>query len=219
LAPFGLAIGVNIIVALGGELGLAGASALGLAALLVAVFLWYGIEIMAAKPPAAAAREEAAADIALKDRIGDLMTETRIVLPGVQALLGFQFAAYLTEAFAKLPADARAAHDISLVFLLASMVLLMTPAAFHRLAEDGRETDRLCRLSVTMIVLALGALALGLTADVYVATMVVTRDSTAALAAAAAAAAVAFSIWFIYPLARRGRGASRGTPLRGGAHA
>ena len=31
------------------------------------------------------------------------MTETRIVLPGVQALLGFQLIAYLYSGFSKLP--------------------------------------------------------------------------------------------------------------------
>jgi hypothetical protein len=206
LAPFSLAIGVNIVVALGDELSLAGAAALGFAAVIVASFLWYGIGIMAAKPGAAGALEQASADVSLKDRVSDLMTETRIVLPGVQALLGFQFAAYLTDAFGKLPANSRGAHDIGLLFLLVSMVLLMTPAPFHRLAEDGRETERLCRLSVTMIVAGLAALALGLAADVYVATAVVTKSSAAAICAATAAGAIGSSIWFAYPLVSRRRG-------------
>ena len=206
LAPFALAIGVNIVVAAGGELGLAGATALAVTAVLVAAFLWYGLELMAAKPREGGRLDSQSADVTLKERISELMTETRIVLPGVQALLGFQFAAYLTQAFANLPADARIAHDVGLVLLLTSMVLLMTPAPFHRLAEDGRETERLCRVTVTMIVLALGALALGLAADVYVATMVVVKDSLVALFAALAAAAVGLSVWFVYPLLARGHG-------------
>jgi len=208
LAPFALAIGVNIIVALGDEFGLAGASVLAAAAVLVAGFLWYGIEIMAAKPQRVSAPECQDANIALKDRVSDLMTEARIVLPGVQALLGFQFAAYLTQAFAKLPANARMAHDVSLVLLLLSMVFLMTPAPFHRLAENGRETERLCRLTQTMIILALATLAFGLAADVYVATMVVMNNSAAALSAAGLAAAIGISVWFLYPLAVRQRGGS-----------
>jgi formate hydrogenlyase subunit 3/multisubunit Na+/H+ antiporter MnhD subunit len=151
------------------------------------------------------------------------MTETRIVLPGVQALLGFQFAAYLTQAFAKLPADARLAHDVSLILLLSSMVFLMTPAPFHRLAEDGQETERLCRLTVTMIVLALAALALGLAADVYVATMVVMKNSAAALVAAGSAAAIGVAVWFVYPLLSRRSARAlalsrRRRALGGGAH-
>lgn len=213
LAPFGLAMGVNVAVVLGGELGPAGAMALGVIAVIFAAFLWYGIEIMAAKPLGSPRSDEPSGAVALRERVSDLMTETRIVLPGVQALLGFQFAAYLTDAFARLPADARAAHDLSLVLLLASMVLLMTPAPFHRLAEDGRETERLCRLTVTMIVLALGALALGLAADIYVAAMVVTKNGAAAAAFAAAAAVFALSVWFVYPLVCRAR---RGSPLSTG---
>ena len=209
LAPFALAIGVNIVVALGGEFGLAGALVLAAAAVLLAGFLWYGIEIMAVKPQRASGPECQDANVALKDRVSDLMTEARIVLPGVQALLGFQFAAYLTQAFAKLSADARMAHDVSLVLLLASMVFLMTPGPFHRLAEDGRETERLCRLTRTMILLALAALAFGLAADIYVATMVVMNSSTAAFSAAGLSAAIGISIWFLYPMAVRRRGGSR----------
>jgi hypothetical protein len=210
LAPFALAIGVNIVVATGGELGLAGSVGLAVAAVLGAAFLWYGIEIMAARSsgPRSPKSQADTVAVSLKERVGDLMTETRIVLPGVQALLGFQFAAYLTQAFAKLPADARMAHDISLVLLLTSMVLLMTPAPFHRLAEDGRETERLCRLTVRLIALALAALALAVALDVYVAVMAVMNNSLAASLAAALAATLALAVWFAYPLMARGSSAA-----------
>ena len=66
-----------------------------------------------------------------------------------------------------------------------------------------------------MIILALAALAFGLAADVYVATMVVTNSGAAALSAAGLAAAVRNSVWFLYPMAVRQRGESRPTkPLR-----
>ena len=105
---------------------------------------------------------------------------------------------------------------MSLVLLLVSMVLLMTPAPFHRLAEDGRETERLCRLTVTMIVLALGALAFGLAADVYVATMVVVGRSVVAIAAAVGAATIALLIWFAYPMLSRRRAGAPPAPANGG---
>ena len=49
---------------------------------------------MSATPQGGEGGECPSQGVSLKDRVGDLMTETRIVLPGVQALLGFQFAAY-----------------------------------------------------------------------------------------------------------------------------
>jgi hypothetical protein len=88
------------------------------------------------------------------------------------------------------------------------MVFLMTPAPFHRLAEDGRETERLCQLTVTMILAALAALALGLAADAYVVTVVVTKNSIAAVCACLAAAAISLAVWFAYPIVARSQATS-----------
>ena len=39
----------------------------------------------------------------LKTKIEQMLTEARVVIPGAQALLGFQLIAVLTKAFADLP--------------------------------------------------------------------------------------------------------------------
>src|SRR5262249_42425912 len=46
----------------------------------------------------------------LKDRIDHVLTEARLVLPGAQALLGFQLLIFLTEAFDKLPQPLKLIH-------------------------------------------------------------------------------------------------------------
>lgn len=214
LAPFAAAIGLNVLVAAASELGTALATAFAAGAILVALFLWYGVEMMVRRPdrPDAASRDSGA-ETSLKDKINDLMTEGRIVLPGVQALLGFQFAAYLTDAFAKAPAGARLAHNISLGLLLLSMILLMTPAPFHRLAEHGQDTERVCRVSARLLLCALAALALAVSSDVYVAIDLVLKRGDLAVGGAVSAAVFAFAIWFAYPLLARARSGHDG--LRG----
>jgi fumarate reductase subunit D len=210
LAPFAAAIGLNVLVAAGSELGTAAGAAFAGGAILVALFLWYGVEMMVRRPdrPAEPSRDSGA-ETSLKDKISDLMTEGRIVLPGVQALLGFQFAAYLTDAFAKASPGARLAHSICLGLLLLSMILLMTPAPFHRLAEHGQDTERVCRVSARLLLCALASLALAVATDVYVAVDLIVKRSDLAVIGAVAAAVFAFAIWFAYPLlarARRGQG-------------
>jgi hypothetical protein len=208
LLPFAAAIGLNVLVAAGDEFGGGiGPIVAALAAAAVALALWYGIEIMLRRPGAAPA-PAAGARTSLKDRVADLMTETRIVLPGVQALLGFQFAAFLSDAFRKLPADARAAHDAGLGLLLVSMILLMTPGPFHRLAENGEDTPRFCRVGAACIVAALATLALGLAADFYVVLRVIAGSPYVAVAGAALSVVCAFALWFACPLLVRRRGAA-----------
>lgn len=142
-----------------------------------------------------------------KERITELLTEARIVLPGVQALLGFQFASYLTQAFEKLSPAAQAVNTASLLCLVLAMVLLMTPASYHRLAEDGEDTERFERVAERLVLAALPPLALGVAGDVFVVTQIVLGATAGAVVALACAAGMA-ALWFGVPLlaARRGPG-------------
>ncbi|HEY2050030.1 MAG TPA: DUF6328 family protein, partial [Caulobacteraceae bacterium] len=185
LAPFVLGVGLNVLVGPSMAMGWAPAGVAAGVVVLGALFLWYGMELIAmrkrADPPGRERPPPAAPDQSLKDEVADLMAETRIVLPGAQALLGFQFIGYLTEGYARLSSAGRIGHGVALAALIVSMVLLMTPAPFHRLAEDGRETERLRRLTVRMILGALAALAVAFAADLFVAIDIVTGRSGLAL--------------------------------------
>src|SRR5207237_672241 len=109
-----------------------------------------------------------APDTDLETRIKQVLTEARVILPGAQALLGFQFAAILMDAFEKLPRSSQYVHLASLGLIAANIVLLMAPAAFHRIVEDGQDTERLHHFSSAMVLCALVPLALGIAGDSYV---------------------------------------------------
>ena len=47
----------------------------------------------------------------LHARIEQMLTETRVILPGAQALLGFQLVIVLSGTFEKLPVDSRVIQD------------------------------------------------------------------------------------------------------------
>ncbi len=51
----------------------------------------------------------------LHARIEQMLTEARVILPGAQALLGFQLAIVLTDAFESMPALSRALHGAALL--------------------------------------------------------------------------------------------------------
>ncbi len=212
LAPFALATGSSILVAVSDELGVGAALVAAAGAAMAALFLWYGVELMAKRASRPRQSTAAASASSIKDRLEDIMTETRIVLPGVQALLGFQFAAYLTAGFAKLPGDVRAAHDGGLALLLLSMLLLMTPAPFHRIANQGVDTERAHRVGAALVLAALLALALGVTADFYVAAFAALKQRSHAAVGAAGVIVVLLAAWFVVPLV--GRAAGKQTPAR-----
>lgn len=144
--------------------------------------------------------------VPVKDRITALLTESRIVLPGVQALLGFQFASYLTQGFETLSSAGKAVNTASLLMLVLAMVLLMALTPYHQLAEDGGNTERFERVAERLVLAALVPLALGVAGDVFVVTEVVLGTWAGAALALTCAAGMA-ALWFGVPMlaARRSR--------------
>src|SRR5207244_12443356 len=54
------------------------------------------------------------------------------------------------------------------LFVVLSIILLMAPAAFHRIREGGRDTEKMHRYASLLLVKAILCLALGLTLDLFV---------------------------------------------------
>lgn len=93
-----------------------------------------------------------------------LLEEARMVLPGVQALFGFQLIAVFNNRFYKdLSYFDQRLHLAALLLAALSIALLMTPAAYHRQVEPSQISKRFNRIATRLITLALAPLALALT--------------------------------------------------------
>ena len=141
LAPFALGITLDLAVAGHQVLGPWGGAASGAITAGCALGLLYGHFARRDRkhrtPP-----ENGMHKTDLSHRIVQVLTEARVVLPGAQALLGFQLAIVLMEAFEKLPAQAKVMHLVSLGFIALATIVLMAPAAYHRIVESGEDTER-----------------------------------------------------------------------------
>jgi hypothetical protein len=216
LLPFALGLGIDLYVAgekIGGRaLGLV----IGIATAVVALIFLYGIEaVYRAKRAAEQGPDRAKSEGAmsqqgggdkpteLQDRIKQVLTETRVVLPGAQALLGFQFAAILTESFEKLPPTMRILHLVCLGLIALSTILLMTPAAYHRIVENGNDSESFHTFVSRVLLAAMVPLALGLSGDFYVVVAKVTRQTDIALGSALGILAVFLGLWFGFTLWKR----------------
>ena len=106
LAPFALALGIDMGIAFHIAGGPRWAGLTGAAFVLGAAFCWFVL-------PSFAARGEHGGEMmadkeqSLEARIVQALTEIRVVLPGAQALFGFQVTAVLTEQFGTLPEASR----------------------------------------------------------------------------------------------------------------
>lgn len=214
LMPFALGFGIDLYVATGQLFGRGTAIVAGLATTLAALFFWYGLEALrrAKREPEIEEKqmkseedEKDSEGTKIKDKINQALTEIRVVLPGAQALLGFQFATMLMEAFEKLPASSKYVHLVSLALIALSVVLLMAPAAYHRIVEKGEETEHFHRFGSRMLLLAMIPLALGMCGDLFVVVRKITHSATAGIVSAGVMLLFFYGLWFGYTLYLRSR--------------
>lgn len=206
LGPFAIALGIDLGIA--GE-KIAGASAgwvLGLGAGGLALVLWIiGEELKAHHEPRYGDRmSDEQTSTPLTKRIEQVLAETRVLIPGAQALLGFQFTIILTDGFERLSPGVQRLHLASLGLMTLATILLMSPAAYHRIVERGEDTERFHRFAGGMLVTAAIPLALAIGLDVAVVIEKVLGDARLAAIAATLTVGLFYGLWFGYPFYSRG---------------
>ena len=139
----------------------------------------------------------------IKTKIEQLLTEARLIIPGGQALFGFQFVAMLTSGFDHLPNTAKFVHAIALCLIGMNVILMMTPAALHRLSFGGEDLPEFFRLGSAFVMAGPAFLAAGIAAEFYVVFIKALDVQALAISASVAVFSVASGFWYAWPLALR----------------
>jgi hypothetical protein len=201
LLPLTIALALSAYVVtqrtFGTSFGAAFAALLGGAA----AFGWFGLEFMIGLH-----RETEKMPMSptpLKTKIEQLLTEARLIIPGGQALFGFQFIAMLTTGFDRLPDTAKLVHAAALCLVGLNVITMMTPAALHRLSFGGEDSLRFLRMGSALVITGPAFLATGMAAEIYVVFIKALNSPAAASSASVAAFLILVSFWYLWPLALR----------------
>jgi hypothetical protein len=207
LLPFAVSIGLTFYIVLERHAGSALAAGGGASFFALAILFWFAVARMIERPEEPMDGAEDVGKTPLHTRIDQMLTEARVMLPGAQAMLGFQFAVMLARTFDRLPQGAKLVHVAALSLVAVAVILLMTPAAIHRITFRGEDSERFHRIGSRFLVAAAAPLGLGISLDMFVAIVRVT-DSPGLGSAAAGLAALLFAVlWFVQPLLLRARSA------------
>jgi uncharacterized protein DUF6328 len=145
----------------------------------------------------------AAEALSLNDAASHLLEECRMVLPGIQALFGFQLIAVFSPEFAqRLSPLERGLHLAAITLVVLSIALVMAPAALHRQAEPRSVSEHFISVSSHLLLWGMMPLALGICADVYLVGRLVLGSRVAAAALASALLGAVGALWLWLPRSR-----------------
>ncbi|MDB6083209.1 MAG: hypothetical protein JWN43_1090 [Gammaproteobacteria bacterium] len=206
LLPFTGAIACDLFVAMQHSFGMPSMLVAGTLTVVSAALAWYGLgwelrrtwhtqdrtSLMQTKTP-------------LRVKIEQMLTEARVILPGAQALLGFQLIVMMTKAFDELPASSKIVHLAALMCVVLTIVLLISPAAIHRVTFGGADDPRMHSIGSLLIAAALLPLACAMACDVWIALMRLFGRGIAAWSGTVAILSLLLGLWFAWPLYLKGR--------------
>src|SRR3977135_3510189 len=102
-------------------------------------------------------------DLPLSKAAQYLLEECRMVLPGIQALFGFQLIAVFNESFEKKLSEGEQQLDLrAIVLVVMAVALVMAPAAVHRWTQQRAVSERFIWISSQLLFASMPALALAL---------------------------------------------------------
>ena len=142
----------------------------------------------------------------LEQAAARVIQESRMVLPGIQAIFGFQLIAVFNARFENdLLFYERYIHLTAIVLVAVSIALIMTPAAFHRQAEPGIVSQYFVDLASRLLTMAMLPLLLAIVLEVFLVARLSVDSLGVSIGISAAVFALFTYLWFIFPrcIARR----------------
>jgi hypothetical protein len=138
--------------------------------------------------------------VSLSKAAETLLNECRMLLPGIETLFGFQLIAVFNATFAeKLTPFEQRLHLLAMTLIIISLVVIMTPAAYHRQTRPFDVTQQFIHLSTRLLLISSAPLALGISLDFYLICRLILKDAFLPFILAIAVFALFIALWYVLP--------------------
>jgi hypothetical protein len=146
-------------------------------------------------------------ELSLNDAATHVLEECRTVVPGMQALFGFQLIAVFSATFeAQLSLAERVLHLVAIMLVTIAIVLVMAPAALHRQTDPSAVSQRFITISSRLLMASMAPLAGGICLDVYLIARIIAGSRGIAALVALFLLAMFLGFWVVLPRAVRRSG-------------
>ena len=138
----------------------------------------------------------------LNRQMTELLNELRVAMPGVQVLFAFLLAVPFQQRFQTVNAFQRDVYLFTLLAAATATAFLVAPSAYHRIAFQEHEKERIIQMGTRQFVCGIVALAVAMTGAVLLVTDVLFQAATTIVVVVGVAAVFAW-LWFGIGLRRR----------------
>jgi hypothetical protein len=176
-----------------------------LCAFAAAMGMWFWLPKLCGRLPRTEAKLPDFERPALREKISQMLKEAWVALPGATGLFGFQLTVTSLSDFSLLPTTVQRTHFLAAAMVATAIIILITPGQLHRVAYQGRNDERAHEMGTRLLSYALAPLAIGISADYYVAVGKIVGYSPAVQAAAVSILLLLVSNWYIVPWIIRAR--------------
>ena len=140
----------------------------------------------------------------LNRQMTELLNELRVAMPGVQVLFAFLLAVPFQQRFEMVNAFQRDVYLVTLLAAATAIAFLVAPSAYHRIAFQEHEKERIIQMGTRQFVCGIVALAVAMDGAVLLVTDVLFRTPTV-IVVLACVSAMFLWLWFGIGLWRRWR--------------
>jgi hypothetical protein len=149
-------------------------------------------------------KDETRQELPLPKAMDNLIEECRMLLPGIQALFGFQLIAVFNSGFSqKLSSFEQGLHLLAMSLVGVSIALILTPAAYHRQIEPLEISRRFIHISTRLMLGSMAVLALSTCLDVYLVSRIILQDSLFSVLIAVGLLVLFVVLWIVLPRSER----------------
>jgi hypothetical protein len=145
-------------------------------------------------------RDGAREELPLPKAMDNLIEECRMLLPGIQALFGFQLIAVFNSTFAeKLSSLEQQLHLVAIGLVGVAIALILTPAAYHRQIDHVSITRRFIDVSTRLMLWSMASLALSIGLDLYLVSRLILHNTLASLLIMLGLFVLFIFLWLVLP--------------------
>lgn len=153
-------------------------------------------------------KSEKVEKIPQSEAVTHLLEECRMVLPGIQALFGFQLIVVFNPTFQeKLSGIERGLHLTAIGLIVIAIAMVMAPAAYHRQRDPRSISEEFVFVATRLLLFSMFPLMFALGLEFFLIARMITNRLTLSIVLALVVMSIFSTLWFLLPRNRTLKGA------------